>query len=78
MSLHSIILRFHILFHPESNRAVQRAEESLKEEKQPDFMNIPDGVQEQMEFDTDPKENMEPQMESKQKSVEIPKTVFFM
>ena len=54
-----------------------RAEESVKEEKQPDFMNIPDGVQEQMEFDTDPKENMEPQMESKQKSVEIPKNSVF-
>ena len=54
-----------------------RAEESVKEEKQPDFMNIPDGVQEQMEFDTDLKENMEPQMESKQKSVEIPKNSVF-
>lgn len=55
-----------------------KVKEPVKEEKQPDFMNIPDGVPEQMEFDTSQKDKMEePQQESKQKSVEIPKNSVF-
>lgn len=54
-----------------------KAEESTKEEKQPDFMNIPDGVPEQMEFDTSPKERMESLQESQKKSTEVPKNSVF-
>lgn len=54
-----------------------KAEESTKEEKQPDFMNIPDGVPEQMEFDTSPKEQMESLQESQKKPTEVPKNSVF-
>lgn len=54
-----------------------KAEESAKEEKQPDFMNIPDGVPEQMEFDTSPKEQMESLQESQKKPTEVPQNSVF-
>lgn len=67
----------HIIPSGKQQQSSARAEESVKEEKKPDFMNIPDGMPEQMEFDTDLKEKIEPQMESKQKSIEIPKNSVF-
>lgn len=50
--------------------------EYAKEEKQPDFMNIPDGVPEQLEFDTSLEEKTEPK-KTEQKVSEVPKDSVF-
>ena len=50
--------------------------ETVKKEEQPDFMNIPDGVPEQLEFDTSPVENTEVK-KTEQKATEVPKDSAF-
>ena len=50
--------------------------EYTKEEKQQDFMNIPDGVPEQLEFDTSPEEKAEPK-KTEQKASGVPKDSVF-
>lgn len=59
-----------------NNQSNVPVKETVKKEEQPDFMNIPDGVPEQLEFDTSPVENTEVK-KTEQKATEVPKDSAF-
>lgn len=69
----------HIISSDKQSNSNVTAKEPAKEDKQLDFMNIPDGISEQVEFDPSPTGKNESQEEEgqQQKSAEIPQNSAF-
>lgn len=69
----------HIISSDKQSNSNVTAKEPAKEDKQLDFMNIPDGISEQVEFDPSPTGKNESQEEEgqQQKSAEIPQNSTF-